>query len=306
MSIHRLGLVVTMSMVVLVTEPLVRETLPVPPSEAQAADGRSSMTRVQRRVAAKQRRWRRRHPTADIDQDGILDVQDACIQESGVPQYEGCPIPDQDRDGLLDPWDACVDVPGVFSLSGCPRIDTDGDGLFDVDDECKEEFGMHEYGGCSPRDMDGDGIFDLDDRCDGSQETANHYLDDDGCPDAVPEEISAMLGTIRGVAFENSSSKLRPRSKPVVDGLATALRSHPMVSIEIRVHSDRMGNDGYNQRLSQRRADGLRRALIRRGVGPERLAATGMGERQPVASSKTVQGRAANRRVELRMIARQG
>ncbi|MCH9681044.1 MAG: OmpA family protein [Deltaproteobacteria bacterium] len=297
---QRIGISIAISLGVLLAEPTVEQLVPQPTSYVQDTPAVPwLMVRGDRQTRAL-RRWYRRHRVADFDQDGILDVDDACIQESGSAEYDGCPTPDHDRDGLLDPYDTCPDVPGVFGLGGCPRVDADGDGLFDVDDDCDDVAGEPEYGGCPPIDSDNDGIFDLEDRCDKLPETANQYFDDDGCPDQLPGDLMGALGVVEGIVFEHSSGRLRPGSGPALDALAPVLAAHPSLVVEIRVHTDRRGDDRYNRRLSQRRANSIRNALRRRGVrGP--LIASGVGEQEPIASSETAQGRAANRRIELRL-----
>lgn len=100
------------------------------------------------------------------------------------------------------------------------------------------------------------------------------------------------------VNFEFDRSELLPTSGPTLDAVAAVLERHPEVHIEVGGHTDSVGPDDYNERLSTRRADAVRRALIERGVSPERIRARGHGESQPVLSDRTPTGRAMNRRVE--------
>jgi outer membrane protein OmpA-like peptidoglycan-associated protein len=67
-------------------------------------------------------------------------------------------------------------------------------------------------------------------------------------------------------------------------------------------HTDAIGSDAYNQSLSERRAEAVRRYLINGGITPERIRTEGFGESRPVASNETDEGRAQNRRVELRVL----
>jgi OOP family OmpA-OmpF porin len=76
----------------------------------------------------------------------------------------------------------------------------------------------------------------------------------------------------------------------------------PAARIEIRAYTDNVGSAQYNQRLSERRAQGVRQMFISSGVDAERVAAFGEGENSPVASNESEQGRAQNRRVELRFV----
>ena len=82
---------------------------------------------------------------------------------------------------------------------------------------------------------------------------------------------------------------------------ADTLNANPGVAVEIAGHTDSDGDAEYNQDLSDRRANAVRDYLISRGVSGSRLSAAGYGESQPVADNATVEGKAQNRRVELRI-----
>ncbi|MGC4122514.1 MAG: thrombospondin type 3 repeat-containing protein [Myxococcales bacterium] len=95
----------------------------------------------------------------DADGDGITDADDACPNEPGAPEHRGCP--DRDGDAIIDREDKCPDVPGVAALAGCP--DRDGDGITDAADVCPDQAGPKNLKGCP--DRDGDGLADKDDAC---------------------------------------------------------------------------------------------------------------------------------------------
>jgi len=118
---------------------------------------------------------------ADRDGDGVPDAEDACPDEAGLPESNGCPVSsegDRDGDGILDEADTCPDEAGPPSADGCP--DADGDGVRDSEDDCPDEPGLPEQAGCpTPGDRDDDGVPDAEDACPeepGLPEQA-------GCPD---------------------------------------------------------------------------------------------------------------------------
>jgi OOP family OmpA-OmpF porin len=78
------------------------------------------------------------------------------------------------------------------------------------------------------------------------------------------------------------------------------LRNYPNAKFSIEGHTDSDGSDVFNQKLSEDRANAVRNALIEKGVKPENLVAVGFGETKPIASNKTKEGKAQNRRTEVR------
>lgn len=103
-----------------------------------------------------------RHPTADIDGDGIADLADRCPTLAGIAATGGCPA-DDDADGIANIEDRCPEVAGTAALLGCPN-DSDGDTISDDLDHCPGLAGEAHDNGC-PADSDGDGVFDIDDNC---------------------------------------------------------------------------------------------------------------------------------------------
>ncbi|MCB9674026.1 MAG: OmpA family protein [Alphaproteobacteria bacterium] len=101
------------------------------------------------------------------------------------------------------------------------------------------------------------------------------------------------------VLFDFDAATLRADAAPLLDEVANTLLSNPeIIRVEVQGHSDNVGNLAYNLTLSQRRAESVKRALVDRGVAPEKLAARGYGAQRPVATNDSEAGRAANRRVE--------
>jgi len=104
------------------------------------------------------------------------------------------------------------------------------------------------------------------------------------------------------IHFEFDKAVIKPESFPVLDSIAQWLLSRPSMVVEIAGHTDSIGSATYNLSLSQRRAEAVREYLIEKGVSPERIYARGYGETQPISSNSTEEGRAKNRRVEIRII----
>jgi len=105
--------------------------------------------------------------------------------------------------------------------------------------------------------------------------------------------------TMGEVLFPFDSAELKPGNQRAVDRLAQFLRERPELNVLIEGHTDSVGDAAYNERLSERRAESVREALISRGIDPSRIRATGLGENYPVASNSDAAGRSENRRVEV-------
>ncbi len=138
-------------------------------------------------------------------------------------------------------------------------------------------------------DSDGDGVIDSRDRCPGTAKGIT--VDPNGCEVIV----------LKGVNFKTNSAKLTASSTAILDSAAVALKKRGDIKVEVAGHTDSQGAAAYNRQLSGQRANTVRAYLISKGVKAENLSARGYGEDEPVASNDTAAGRAANRRVELRI-----
>jgi OOP family OmpA-OmpF porin len=152
-------------------------------------------------------------------------------------------------------------------------------------------------------DSDGDGVTDDKDRC--PDTPRGTQVDANGCPPppppppaAIPERGKTLV--LEGVNFDFNSDRLTAGSAETLDRVAASLVANPEVQIEVDGHTDAKGNDAYNQKLSQRRAEAVKAYLVGKGVNAGQLSAKGYGEKQPIASNDTEEGRAQNRRVELK------
>ena len=124
-------------------------------------------------------------------------------------------------------------------------------------------------------------------------------------PEPLPP-VSSKRIVLRGVHFDFDKSDLRADSRPTLEETADTLKDNPGVHITVEGHTDAQGTEIYNERLSVRRAEAVFRYLVNRGVAPERMEVVGYGESKPVASNDTEEGRAQNRRVELRVANQSG
>lgn len=115
----------------------------------------------------------------------------------------------------------------------------------------------------------------------------------------APEPAAPQKLVLEGVNFDFDKATLRQEDVSDLDKNVEALKAWGDVNIEVAGHTDSMGSDAYNMKLSQRRAEAVRNFLISRGVAADRLTAKGYGESQPVADNATEEGRFKNRRVEL-------
>jgi len=104
------------------------------------------------------------------------------------------------------------------------------------------------------------------------------------------------------ITFATDSSEIRPSFYRVLDDVSATLNRYPQSYLDVVGHTDSTGSNEYNQALSERRASAVANYFRSQGVAPARIASYGLGETQPIASNATAEGRAENRRVELRII----
>jgi OOP family OmpA-OmpF porin len=141
-------------------------------------------------------------------------------------------------------------------------------------------------------DSDGDGVPDDADKCPDSP--ADKPVDADGCT-----IVSVVL---KNVQFELNSAALTAGSGAALDKAVDAMNEYGDLRIEIQAHTDNTGDAAYNQQLSEKRAESVRDYMVSKGIAADRMEVKGYGESRPVADNNTREGRAANRRVELKII----
>ena len=245
----------------------------------------------------------------DRDGDGITDDVDRCPDDpedrDGHADEDGCPEQeDTDGDGLQDVDDSCPIEPedrdDYLDTDGCPEIDNDFDQVHDDVDQCDNEpedrDGTSDSDGCPDPDNDHDTFPDLTDRCPNEPGIEAEQ----GCPRVYQDVEVTSTGIVihQQIFFEFNRAVIRPQSFPILDTVAQVLRDFPDITIEVQGHTDSRGNDAFNMRLSQQRADAVRQYLVNQGIASARLTSQGYGETMPIESNATTEGRALNRRVE--------
>jgi len=239
---------------------------------------------------------------ADSDGDGVIDPLDKCSNTpAGVSvDKDGCPL-DADNDGVADYLDKCFNTPAGVSVDtdGCP-LDADKDSVADYLDKCPGTPAGVAVGkdGC-PLDSDKDGVADYLDKCPGTP--AGVKVDMDGCPEAAPALAKRFCSkpAVLAVNFETNKADIKIKYHDELKTLGDFLTYFPKAKGEISGHADITGNKASNLKLSQARADSVKKYLVDNfGIDPDRIESKGYGVSKPIASNKTKAGRAQNRRME--------
>jgi len=137
----------------------------------------------------------------------------------------------------------------------------------------------------APVDEDDDGVHDTLDKCPGTPSGAT--VDERGC-------------WVLYINFDFDKSVIKAQYYPLLNEVVQIMNTYSYLNVEVEGHTDSVGTDAYNQKLSERRAKAVRDYLINKGgISPSRLTSVGYGEGRPVTSNATKEGRAKNRRVEL-------
>jgi OOP family OmpA-OmpF porin len=114
-----------------------------------------------------------------------------------------------------------------------------------------------------------------------------------------PPAPGKKIETLSGPNFDFDKATLRPDGKQKLDHVVKMMMDNPGLRVSVEGHTDSIGSETYNQRLSERRADAARTYLVDKGISPSRIKTRGFGKSRPIASNKTEAGRAENRRVEI-------
>lgn len=116
-------------------------------------------------------------------------------------------------------------------------------------------------------------------------------------PPVVKEKI-----VLRGINFDFDKSNIKKEFIPVLDQAVEILKAHPDVKVVVEGYCDGIGTEAYNLKLSERRANSVKQFLVKNGINANNIQTIGYGKAHPIASNKTAEGRAMNRRVEFKIL----
>ena len=123
-------------------------------------------------------------------------------------------------------------------------------------------------------------------------------------PDGCPKKYNLVVVTEKKIElkqtvyFDFNKATIKPVSFALLDDVARALTDNPKLKVEVQGHTDSVGNDDFNLKLSQSRAESVKKYLVGKGVTEDRMEPKGYGKTVPIADNRTAVGRGQNRRVE--------
>lgn len=162
----------------------------------------------------------------------------------------------------------CIEQAGVLRYRGCPIPDSDKDGVNDEEDNCVQVFGLRS---------------------------------NQGCPEIKKELTVEMQKAAKNIFFETGSYKLLSTSYTALNKVTAILNENPDLNLLIEGHTDNQGNAESNQVLSENRAKAVLFYLKDKAINENRLKANGYGQTNPIDSNDNAEGRANNRRVEMKL-----
>ena len=210
-----------------------------------------------------------------------------------APKVDG----DDDNDGVLNSMDKCLATPAGNKVDskGCSIVmerDDDNDGVINSMDRCPLTPAAKEVdaNGCCDKDDDNDGVLNSVDKC--PTTPAGNEVNVDGCCEIVNLHVK----------FKFDSFNVTQNSDANIQEFADFMKRNSNYDAKIVGHTDSTGAANYNQALSEKRATAVKNIIIDKGVESARVTAEGQGEVSPMATNKTRDGRAQNRRIEAELI----
>jgi outer membrane protein OmpA-like peptidoglycan-associated protein len=230
--------------------------------------------------------------------------------------YSGTPGPrdydkDTDGDGYPDAIDKCPTIKEDGAepdpTDGCPAgSDRDGDGIPDIDDQCpdvpEDKDGVEDADGCPETDADNDKIPDVEDKCPTEPGPRSAIAEKNGCPSLTRVTEEGEVALLEPIQFEFGKAAIKPVSFPILDEVVTLMKARGGMRLGVYGHTDSVGADATNLRLSKDRAASVMRYIINKGIKQARLESEGYGESKPLETNDTAEGRAQNRRVEFKIL----
>lgn len=221
----------------------------------------------------------------DSDGDGVPDDVDTCRREPGTLANNGCPAKDEDGDGIVGAADKCPlepeDKDNFEDQDGCPDVDNDNDTVPDVKDACPNVAGSPKARGCP--DTDGDTVANKFDACPDKPGVPEL----NGCPKYSRVTVTdSKLETAAAVAFAPKKAVLLGASQGLLGEVAQAMQDRKRICVRVEAHTEPMANKKASQKLSDDRANVVKRVLVAKGVAAARLEAKGYGDTQPIDKSK--------------------
>jgi len=215
---------------------------------------------------------------------------------------------DSDGDGVYDDMDKCPDTPKGVAVDskGCP-LDSDGDGVPDYLDKCPDtpKGVAVDSRGC-PLDSDGDGVPDYLDKCPDTPKGV--AVDSTGCPPGPAAKVEKVI-TLEDLHFDFDKATLTEEATGMLKKNMQSMKENPGIKVRIEGHTCAHGQDDYNLRLSERRANAVKEYLMKEGgISSERLTTIAYGETRlampeiPTPKNKNSTEAKTNRRVHFVVI----
>ncbi|MEQ8910012.1 MAG: OmpA family protein [Vicingaceae bacterium] len=267
----------------------------------------------------------------DSDGDGVADIDDKCPNEAGLENLSGCPeeaiVEEGKRMGVFEYNELPLENQALVVLdeNGNPvdTIYTDDEGRFeftaleadqnyslrpinlDGDPSAVEIYLTDDSGNRRDAEETEDGKFVFtapkDQVADKKQPKEEVKKEPKSEKKEVPSDGTIPADLLADINFDSESFNIKIKYYDQLNRLAAALNKQSDINITLFAYADSTGPADYNQRLTDNRADRVKRYLVKKGVSASRIDAMGKGEESPIATNLTQEGRAQNRRVEIRL-----